>query len=163
VLSHDQSSEDRRRALLGAVSSMHEAHDRRLSRATRLHGARIATIGDDPFSRYELAEIAERCDGTIVRLDDNPTLVIRRGRFLVSETQELRQHGIVVIDASELAEMQDSHDAVYRPESLRKACRRAVEGSNGRRLVLPPRDPAERVQEAARSGGFATRSGHRAA
>ena len=45
-------------------SSMHEAHDRRQSRATRLHGARIATIGDDPFSRYELAEIAERCDGT---------------------------------------------------------------------------------------------------
>ena len=58
--------------------------------------------------------------------------------------------------------MQESHDAVYRPESLRKACRRAVEGSNGRRLVLPPSDPAARVQEAARSGGFATRTGRRA-
>ena len=89
--------------------------------------------------------------------------MIRRGRFLVAETQELRAQGIVVIDASELAEMQECHDAVYRPESLRKACRRAVEGSNGRRLVLPPRDPAERVGEAARSGGFATRSGRRAA
>jgi hypothetical protein len=161
VISHDQSSEDRRRALLGAVSSMHEAHDRRQSRASRLHGARIATIGDDPFSRYELAEIAERCDGTIVRLDDDPTLVIRRGRFLVTETQALRQRGILVIDALELAEMQVSHDFVYRPESLRKACRRAVEGSNGRRLVLPPRDPAQRVEEAARTGGFVTRHGRR--
>ena len=142
---------------------MHEKHDRRQSRAARLHGARIATIGDDPFSRYELAEIAERCDGSIVRIDDDPTLVIRRGRFLVAETQALREQGVVVIDAAELAEMQESHDAVYRPESLRKACRRAVEGSNGRRLVLPPRDPAERVQEAARTGGFATRHGRRAA
>jgi hypothetical protein len=163
VISHDQSSEDRRRALLAAVSSMHEAHDRRQARAARLHGARIATIGDDPFSRYELAEIAERCDGTIVRIDDDPTLVIRRGRFLIAETQALRHQGIVVIDASELAEMQECHDSVFRPESLRKACRRAVEGSNGRRLVLPPRDPAGRVQEAARTGGLVTRNGHRAA
>ena len=71
--------------------------------------------------------------------------------------------GWITVDAAELAEMQESHDAVYRPESLRKACRRAVEGSNGRRLVLPSRDPAERVQEAARTGGFATRSGRRRA
>lgn len=115
------------------------------------------------MSRYELAEIAERCDGTIVGVHDGPTLVIRRGRFLVAETQALREQGVVVIDAAELAEMQESHDAVHRPESLRKACRRAVEGSNGRRLVLPPRDPAQRLQEAARKGGLVTRNGHGAA
>ena len=142
---------------------MHVAHDRRQSRATRLHGARIATIGDDPLSRYELAEIAERCDGTIVRVDDDPTLVIRRGRFLIAETQALRQKGVIVIDAAELAEMQESHEEIYRPESLRTACQRAVEGSNVRRPVLPLRDPALRVQEAARAGGFVTRAGRRAA
>jgi len=163
VISHDQTSEDRRRALLGAVMSMHEAHDRRFSRATRVHGARIATIGDDPLTRYELAEAADRCDGAIVRLDESPTIVVRRGRFLVADTELLRQQGVAVVDPEELEEMLESHDLVYRPESLRKACRRAVEASVGRRIVLPSLDPAARVQEAARTGGFATRTGRRAA
>lgn len=163
MISHDQSSEDRRRALLGAVSLMHEVHDRRQSRAARLHRARLATMGDDPYTRYELAEVAERCDGSIVLLQEDPTLVVRRGRFLVAETELLRSEGVLVVDTIELDEMLECHDAVYRPEALRKACRRAVEGSNGRRLVLPSRDPAERVQEAVRSGGLATRHGRRAA
>jgi len=162
VIPHDSTSEDRRRALLGAVMSMHEAHERRYARATRVHGARIATIGDDPLTRYELAEAAERCDGLIVRLDESPTIVVRRGRFLVADTEALRLQGVSVVDPSELEEMLESHDKVFRPESLRKACRRAVEASAGRRLVLPALDPASRVQEAARSGGFATRSGRRA-
>ena len=143
--------------------SMHEDHERRHGRATRVHGARIATIGDDPLTRYELAEAAERCDGMTSGSTSRPTIVVRRGRFLVADTEALRMRGVAVVDPSELEEMLESHDKVYRPESLRKACRRAVEASAGRRLVLPAMDPASRVQEAARSGGFATRNGRRAA
>ena len=142
MISHDNTSEDRRRALLGAVMSMHEAHERRHGRATRVHGARIATIGDDPLTRYELAEAAERCDGTTVRLDESPTIVVRRGRFLVAETEALRLQGVAVVDPSELEEMLESHDKVYRARVAAEGVPAGGRGVGGRRLVLPACDPA---------------------
>jgi hypothetical protein len=155
-------SEERRRALLGSVASMHEAHERRQTRAEEIQRARIATVGDDPLSRAELAEIAAAVGGQAVRLDDSPTLVVRRGRFLIGETEALRNAGVSVVDVPELERMLESHEAVYRSSALRTACQRAVAVAGGRRMAERTFDP-ERLVEVARSGGFVTRDGRRAA
>ncbi len=141
---------------------MHDAHERRQTRAEQVQRARIATIGDDRLSRTELAQIAATVGGEVVRLDDKPTLVVRRGRFLIGETEALRNAGVNVIDVPELDKMLESYEAVFRSTALRAACQRAVAVAGGRRLVERPFDP-QRLVEVARSGGFATRDGRRAA
>ncbi len=114
---------DPQSSLVGAIAALHDRHDRRVAHAQQVRGARIAAVDAKTASR--LAPLIARCGASVVPLFAEPQIVVVADQGLFEDRHALGGLRAAVVQESELAEMVEAFDEVYRPPSLEIALRRA--------------------------------------
>lgn len=151
---NDRDAHEPHATQVGAIARLHARHERRVTRAEQVKGARVAAVDAKTASR--LAPLVARCGASIVPLFADPQIVVVADQGLFEDRHALGALDAAVIEESELEAMVLAFDEFYRPASLQLALRRARTRAV-QDVATARADPEGQRRERAAKGGMRSR------